>query len=100
MAPSTTDPSQHISFGACPKPDRVKTEQLHRTLYDYSMARSATHLASQTTLESFVPADRIKTMAEIDREYENQSRKVKAKNGIKGAVEWVEGKLNKGGKKE
>ena len=80
-------PPSHISFGACPKPDRARTNQLHRTMHDYSAAKSATQ-STQWSLDSFVPAGRIKSMAEIDREKE--SRRMKAKKGVRGAVEWVE----------
>ena len=88
MAPPI--PPSHISFGACPKPDRARTNQLYRTMHDYSAAKSATQ-ATQWSLGSFVPAGRIKSMAEIDREKE--SRRLKAKKGVRGAVEWVEGIL-------
>lgn len=56
-------------------------------MFDYSVAKSATQ-ATQWSLGSFVPADRVKSMAEIDREKE--SRRMKAKKGVRGAVEWVE----------
>src|SRR5690242_20253058 len=88
----------HISFGACPKPDRAKTYQLHRTLYDYCAAKSAStgQSAGQSTLNSLVPADKMKSIAEID--WEKGSRRMKAKKGVVGAMEWIEGKC-KGKKK-
>jgi hypothetical protein len=91
----TPNHPSHISIGVCPKPDHARTNQLHCTMYNHSAAKSAAR-SSQSTLNSFVPAGRIKSMAEIDREKE--SRRMKAKKGVKGAVEWIEGKLK--GKKE
>jgi hypothetical protein len=86
----TPNHPSHISFGVCPKPDHARTNQLHRTMYDYAAAKSAER-SSPSTFDSFVPVYRIKTMAEIDREKE--SRRMKAKKGVKGAVEWIEGML-------
>ncbi|KAF3008716.1 hypothetical protein E8E13_009673 [Curvularia kusanoi] len=95
----TNPPTKHVTFGHCPKPDRTKTAELHRTLHSYVAAKPS----AASTLDQIVPADKIKSMSDLDKEEEIRickSYSSKAKKGVAGVVDWLESKVKGDGKKK
>ncbi|KAF2629650.1 hypothetical protein BU25DRAFT_456725 [Macroventuria anomochaeta] len=100
-SPTTTTPRQIPPFCALSPPScraaspsstsatSLKISELHRTLYDYAAAKSTTN----STLNQFVPAEKMKSMSDLDKEEEAQtakSHKEKAKKGVAGVMNWLE----------
>ena len=99
---------RRISFGNTPVPDRShatretsksisstssKTSELHRTLSEYVASKST----ANSILDQFVPAEKMKSISDLDKEEEVRMKKKyeqTAKKGIPGVMRWTEEKIN------
>lgn len=60
----------------------------------------ATEILTETTIDQFVPAEKMKSMSDLDKEEEARmakSHKENAKKGVTGALSWLETKIKSGG---
>lgn len=102
---------RRVSFGNTPVPIRPansrtssksfspKILEHHRTLHGNSVSMSP----ANTTLEQLVPAQKIKSMSDLDKEEEARmakSHKAKAMKGVSGVLNWLGKKIKGNGVKK
>ncbi|UPX16184.1 uncharacterized protein EKO05_0006599 [Ascochyta rabiei] len=84
---------RRVSFGATPAPYRSPDP----------CTRSGSSLKTAELQQRFVPAGKMKTMADLDKEEEarmTKTYKEKAKKGALGVVDWLGRKITGGGGKK